>query len=74
MNKDFCGVKRERDESRRQLEESQRKLECCMCMDATVSILFLPCRHLSVCEECAGVVSECPTCRVTIEDRVSVYF
>ena len=69
-------VKRERDEWQRQHEATQLKLECCVCLDATVSILLFPCRHLAMCAACAAnpELSECPTCRTAIEDRVTVYF
>lgn len=48
-------------------------LECAVCKDKPPIILFLPCRHLKTCSDCAPRCDRCPICRATIETRVHVY-
>ena len=66
-------VKIERDAAKTARDEAQRKLECPLCMDADISVCFLPCRHL-LCGECGANVGTCPTCSTAIERRVSIFF
>ncbi|XP_065825987.1 E3 ubiquitin ligase Rnf157-like [Oscarella lobularis] len=46
---------------------SQNGIECVICMGDPKDTLFLPCRHLCVCHECAESLREqssnCPICR-----------
>eukprot|EP00118_Oscarella_pearsei_P000258 m.4543 g.4543 ORF g.4543 m.4543 type:complete len:438 (+) comp10926_c0_seq2:28-1341(+) len=46
---------------------SQNGIECVICMGEPKDTLFLPCRHLCVCHECAESLREqsssCPICR-----------
>eukprot|EP00588_Corethron_pennatum_P012008 CAMPEP_0194275172 /NCGR_PEP_ID=MMETSP0169-20130528/8075_1 /TAXON_ID=218684 /ORGANISM="Corethron pennatum, Strain L29A3" /LENGTH=680 /DNA_ID=CAMNT_0039018569 /DNA_START=252 /DNA_END=2294 /DNA_ORIENTATION=- len=42
--------------------------ECCICLDAPASHIFVPCFHLCICSTCQipyadGSVKECPMCR-----------
>jgi hypothetical protein len=48
--------------------------QCVVCMEQTRSVLFLPCRHLSVCGGCSSHTSmqTCPVCRSGIHQRVEV--
>lgn len=36
---------------------------CVLCMDASKTHIFVPCGHLSVCEDCAAGQTRCPVCR-----------
>lgn len=47
---------------------------CTICYTAPRSMLFMPCRHLSACTDCAThhSVHSCPICRTPIEQRISV--
>jgi hypothetical protein len=51
--------------------------DCCICLSATKCILFLPCKHLCVCEDCGMMksppISHCPICRLRIKNRMKVY-
>jgi hypothetical protein len=47
-------------------------IECVICMDAERSVLFLPCRHITCCTDCARHLHACPVCRQTIDDRLEV--
>ena len=48
---------------------------CVVCLAEERRVLLLPCRHLCVCEDCAGDrrLERCPLCRAAIEDRMRVY-
>ena len=48
----------------------QDEPDCLVCLSAPKSVLLLPCRHLSVCEDClAGFQQQkCPVCRGALED------
>lgn len=58
-------------------EEMQRRrlhLECVVCLNERVSILFTPCGHLSTCQNCAAKVGEtCPVCMRPIETKIRAY-
>ena len=46
-----------------------------VCLSNRSSILFLPCRHISVCPECARQLPEdiCPLCRSPIEHMIDAF-
>jgi serine/threonine protein kinase len=44
---------------------------CVVCEDAQKSVLLLPCKHICMCECCAGGVQDCPICRVPIEEVIT---
>ncbi|KAF4529125.1 hypothetical protein B566_EDAN017188 [Ephemera danica] len=48
--------------------EEMKKLEnsrtCKICFEKELSILFLPCGHLTACSECAPKMHNCPICRL----------
>uniref|UniRef100_A0A8C8ZD62 Baculoviral IAP repeat containing 2 n=1 Tax=Prolemur simus TaxID=1328070 RepID=A0A8C8ZD62_PROSS len=59
------------------LEEQLRRLQeertCKVCMDKEVSIVFIPCGHLVVCQECAPSLRKCPICRGIIKGTVRTF-
>lgn len=58
-------------QSERSPKEEQR---CCkICLEAEVSSLCLPCRHLCMCGTCSERVTACPICRGTIMKRLQVF-
>ncbi|XP_073403706.1 E3 ubiquitin-protein ligase XIAP isoform X3 [Dendrobates tinctorius] len=64
-------------ENENNIEEKLRKLEeekiCKVCMDKAVCIVFIPCGHLVVCVDCAGVLDKCPICCTIIERRQRIF-
>ncbi|KAM6976421.1 baculoviral IAP repeat-containing protein 7 [Aplochiton taeniatus] len=58
-------------------EELLRKLQeertCKVCMDKSVSIVFIPCGHLVVCSDCAASLRHCPICRAIIRGSVRAF-
>ncbi|XP_012665136.1 baculoviral IAP repeat-containing protein 2-like [Otolemur garnettii] len=59
------------------LEEQLRRLQeertCKVCMDKEVSIVFIPCGHLAVCQECAPSLRKCPIGRGIIKGTVRTF-
>lgn len=50
--------------------------ECCLCLDAPVSVVFVPCGHMAVCGDCCeslGKKAPCPICRKTIWHMQKVF-
>lgn len=54
-------------------ENFKTRLTCKVCLDSTVSILFLPCRHLICCDDCAFTVKTCPMCRAYIAATIKAF-
>lgn len=50
---------------------------CVVCQDAPRSVLLLPCRHFSLCEDCTRILLEeghdCPICRHPIYEALTVF-
>jgi hypothetical protein len=47
--------------------------KCKVCYGNEIEILFLPCRHATVCATCAASVDRCPYCRAHIDGSVRIY-
>ena len=47
-------------------EEYRQNITCKICLEEKVGVLFLPCRHLICCKQCADNVHKCPLCREKI--------
>ena len=46
---------------------------CSICLDKNKCMLFLPCKHVSCCKECAEKLDRCPLCRNLIESKTIIY-
>ncbi|KAK3109120.1 hypothetical protein FSP39_023454 [Pinctada imbricata] len=46
---------------------------CKICMDDTVSVVFLPCGHLAACSQCAPALRKCPICRMFVKGTVRTF-
>eukprot|EP01111_Echinosteliopsis_oligospora_P016414 TRINITY_DN6815_c0_g1_i1.p1 TRINITY_DN6815_c0_g1~~TRINITY_DN6815_c0_g1_i1.p1 ORF type:complete len:358 (-),score=64.72 TRINITY_DN6815_c0_g1_i1:51-1124(-) len=58
--------------------DNSRSFLCSICLERTVSCIYLPCRHISNCSPCAKSVvqssdKKCPLCRRDIENVFDVY-
>lgn len=47
--------------------------ECVICLDAKRCIVFSPCGHLCLCEECARPMKQCPMCQQECKDKMKIY-
>ncbi|PIN13412.1 putative E3 ubiquitin ligase [Handroanthus impetiginosus] len=57
----------------------KQERECVMCMADEISVLFLPCAHQVLCDQCNILhekqgMSDCPSCRTPIQKRISVSY
>ncbi|CAF3083158.1 unnamed protein product [Rotaria socialis] len=56
-----------------QLDNTDSKNTCALCMTEEKSLACIPCGHLSTCVACGHSVRSCPICRQKIEAYVRVY-
>ena len=49
--------------------------ECVVCLDASRTIVFVPCGHMCICEKCSEshVFENCPVCRKESFFRMKVF-
>jgi hypothetical protein len=70
------------------LGDEQSRAQCVVCLSAQKTSLFLPCKHLCACSDCAarilkaaaagaagsgGAKPACPLCRAPVEQVLDVY-
>jgi baculoviral IAP repeat-containing protein 7/8 len=55
-------------------QEVTAERSCKVCLDKQTDQLFLPCRHLVACIDCASKLATCPICRCKINVSIKVYF
>jgi len=72
------GKKHDTDSSTKNTEKDIDKKKdggtvCVVCMEHDREVLFLPCKHLCTCSECAARLIICCICRQRIEERVNVF-
>ncbi|WKY12749.1 hypothetical protein Q1695_003949 [Nippostrongylus brasiliensis] len=67
----------ESEQLRREISRLREKTcaECCICLATKPCVLFLPCRHMVICDSCHAetTILECPTCRTRVNDSMKVY-
>ncbi|KAG7653812.1 Zinc finger RING-type [Arabidopsis suecica] len=51
-----------------------QRMRCKMCNAKEVSVLLVPCRHLSLCKECDVFTKICPVCKSLKSSSVQVHF
>jgi E3 ubiquitin-protein ligase LRSAM1 len=54
-------------------DEPDEDNECCICMDDSRQIVFLPCGHVCTCKTCGVPLAKCPLCRVDIAQKINLY-
>lgn len=47
--------------------------ECSVCLDAKPNVVFLPCGHVTACQQCSQQINTCPLCREVIDSFHRVY-
>jgi hypothetical protein len=64
----------ERAEGEPQNPKLPASKECVVCMDSARSVIFLPCKHLACCANCAKILpkKECPICKKAIESLLDL--
>ena len=61
LKKEVAGLKNEGNQS------------CVVCWENTRSVLFRPCNHACVCNDCVDLLRECPLCKGAVEAKERVY-
>lgn len=46
---------------------------CKICLEADISVVYMPCGHLICCDGCASLVSRCGVCETPVRDTVKIY-
>lgn len=57
----------------REIESLKDELFCKICMNAKVSSLLVPCRHLVCCTVCVDRIKCCPICRAVIVGTIDTF-
>nr|AFK48352.1 unknown [Lotus japonicus] len=53
--------------------QGMENLSCGACKAKDVSMLLIPCRHLSLRKDCDGFINVCPVCQMIKTASVEVY-
>lgn len=64
------------EDARERLNNVEGKQECVICMDAKITMAFMPCGHMCVCKECAEKyihATPCPICRKPVGSYVEIF-
>ncbi|CAE8610365.1 unnamed protein product, partial [Polarella glacialis] len=64
-------VQRRHEEACRGRQDLEEEQCCVICSELAKTVLFLPCRHLCSCKDCADQLQLCPICRASITDKVT---
>ncbi|XP_061167588.1 baculoviral IAP repeat-containing protein 3-like [Saccostrea echinata] len=64
---------RETEKLRAENKQLRETLICKVCMDDTVSVIFLPCTHMVTCAQCFPAMKHCPVCRSDVKAIVKAY-
>ncbi|CAF0765393.1 unnamed protein product [Didymodactylos carnosus] len=46
---------------------------CSICWERKSNCAFIPCGHVTTCEQCSNDVDKCPVCRATIQQKQKLY-
>eukprot|EP00931_Biecheleriopsis_adriatica_P077516 TRINITY_DN51066_c0_g1_i1.p1 TRINITY_DN51066_c0_g1~~TRINITY_DN51066_c0_g1_i1.p1 ORF type:complete len:309 (+),score=77.86 TRINITY_DN51066_c0_g1_i1:47-973(+) len=70
LEQQLQSVQRKHDEACKGWQSLEEEQSCVVCSELEKTILFLPCRHLCTCRECADQLLLCPICRADIVEKV----
>ncbi|CAE7905413.1 rngB [Symbiodinium microadriaticum] len=63
-------AQRKHDEACRGRQTLEEEQCCVVCSEFQKTVLFMPCRHLCTCRDCAAPLQLCPICRTSIEEKL----
>lgn len=66
-------LEQERSQLLSQQVEAVSDRSCVACLDRLANTVLLRCRHLCCCEGCARRMTQCPVCRQSVRDRITVF-
>eukprot|EP00930_Biecheleria_cincta_P050088 TRINITY_DN3526_c0_g1_i1.p1 TRINITY_DN3526_c0_g1~~TRINITY_DN3526_c0_g1_i1.p1 ORF type:complete len:352 (-),score=60.65 TRINITY_DN3526_c0_g1_i1:162-1217(-) len=67
------GMEAERVMLMSEREEALSDRACVACLDKLANTVLRPCRHLCCCEKCSKQLTQCPVCRQSVRDRLTVF-
>ncbi|CAF1255355.1 unnamed protein product [Rotaria magnacalcarata] len=53
--------------------QTNKNPTCSVCLDKPPDMVFIPCGHVTTCETCSSIVSDCPICRKNITNKQRIY-
>jgi hypothetical protein len=53
--------------------EAGASQQCVICMDAPKCVVLMPCKHYCACEDCAGLLQQCPLCRKMVIHTLKIF-
>lgn len=53
--------------------ENKKSIECKICLDEEVGMIFIPCGHICACVTCSQELTRCPVCRKHIVKKIRGY-
>mgnify|MGYP003682997899 FL=1 len=55
--------------------EKIRDIGCSICLENLPNVLFLPCQHMTICNDCKSVYNskKCPICQKNIDQMIAVH-
>lgn len=56
-----------------ELKPIAKENECVVCLEKEREVLFIPCRHLGTCKNCAINLRHCPVCRTIVLQTVIIF-
>lgn len=66
-------AKRARGPLQRDRSTPTTSMDCKVCFDSQIDVLFIPCRHLVCCAKCAALSKTCPVCRGQVSETLKVF-
>ena len=63
----------DKDKLKSENDRLRKEITCRKCTQTRVQTLFLPCRHLVACEECANSMDDCIMCGEKILGTVRTF-
>ena len=72
-NEEQPAAKRARGLPDRDRSTPAQSLDCKVCFDRQIDVLFIPCRHLVCCATCAALSKTCPVCRGHVSETLKVF-
>ena len=66
-------AKRARGPPDREQSTPTTSMDCKVCFDRQIEVLFIPCKHLVCCATCAALSKTCPVCRRHVSETLRVF-
>jgi len=65
--------KRKLEQKKEKNEGLEKGSKCVICFERNISVCYVPCKHICVCDSCNKEMNKCPLCRSDIKSYFTVY-